>query len=366
VEQDDSAPTVPAARRRARPLLADVAAHVGLSTATVSLVLSGAPGPSAQTRQRVEEAAAALGYRPDRTASALARRRSGLLGVLLDVRSAYHGELVEHLDAAAAAAGYDLVLSSLTSVRDEARATDTLLDFRCEALVLLGPEAPPERLGALARAVPTVVLGRRVSPLVADVVRTSDSAGMRAAVDHLVDLGHRDVALVDGGRGTIPADRRRGYRTAMRRHGLANEVHVLPGDHTEESGVRAAAALLEGAALPTAVVASNDRCALGLLDALTRAGVPVPDEVSVVGYDDSPQSRWAHLELTTVSQEARQQADRAVAAVVERIAGRSEPREVVLDPRLVVRATTGPPPAHAEWRPRGRLQVEDQPGSQRA
>jgi DNA-binding LacI/PurR family transcriptional regulator len=153
----------------------------------------------------------------------------------------------------------------------------------------------------------------------------------------------------------------------MRRHGLASRARVLRGDHTEASGVRAAATLLAEAALPTAVVASNDRCALGLLDALSRAGVAVPGEVSLVGYDDSPQSRWAHLELTTVSQEARQQADRAVAALVERVAGRSEPREVVLAPRLVVRATTGPPPAAgAERQPRGGLQVEHEPGPDRA
>jgi DNA-binding LacI/PurR family transcriptional regulator len=316
----------------------------------VSLVLRGAAGPSAQTRRRVEEAATALGYRPDRTASALARRRSGLLGVLLDVRSPYHGELAGHLDSAAAAAGYDLVLSSLSAVRDEARATETLLDFRCEALVLLGAEASPRRLAQLDSAVPTVVLGRRVSPLVTDVVRTADAVGVQAAVDHLVGLGHRDVVFVDGGRGTIPADRRRGYTAAMRRHGLAERARVLAGDHTEASGVRAVEALLGEAGLPTAVVASNDRCAVGLLDALSRAGVPVPGRVSLVGYDDSPQSRWAHLELTTVSQDAQQQAEQAVAALVERIGGRTQPREVVLDPRLVVRATSGPPPADGHGR----------------
>jgi DNA-binding LacI/PurR family transcriptional regulator len=305
-----------------RPRLADVAAHVGLSTASVSLVLRGLPGPSEETRQRVLAAVEALGYRPDRTASSLARLRSGLLGVLADMHNSFHAELLDDIDAAARAAGYDVVLSPLTRVRDEARAVETLVDFRCEALILLGPETPPRQLAELDATLPAVVVGRRLAPLVTDVVRSADTSGVGQAVDHLADLGHRRIVFVDGGRGTIATDRRRGYRAAMRRRGLAADARVLPGDHTEAAGIRAAQVLLEERELPTAVVAFNDRCAVGLLDALSRARVPVPDQVSVVGYDDSPQSRWAHIELT----------------------GRKEPREVVLTPRLVVRATTGPPP----------------------
>src|SRR4051812_23966309 len=124
-----------------RPRLADVAARAGVSTASVSLVLRGEPGPSAGTRERVLEAAAELGYRADRAASLLARRRRYLLGVLLDVRNPFHAELVEELHAAADKAGYEVVLSTLTRDRDEDRAIETLLDFRCEALILLGPDA---------------------------------------------------------------------------------------------------------------------------------------------------------------------------------------------------------------------------------
>ena len=327
--------------RRVR--LADVAAHLGLSATSVSLALRGAAGVSDETRQRVVAAAEELGYRPDRTASSLARLHSGLLGVLVDVHNSFHAELVEQIDVAARAAGYDVVVSPLTRFRSEASAIDTLVGFRCEALVLLGPTAPPRTLGELDATLPTVVVGRRLGPGVADVVRTSDTAGVGQAVDLLVDLGHRDIVFVDGGDGPIAADRRRGYRAAMRRRGLDGQARVLPGDHTETAGVRAAETLLGEPGLPTAVVASNDRCAVGLLDALTRAGVAVPGHVSVVGYDNSPQSRWAHVELSTVSQEAEQQAGHAVAAVQERLSGRREPREVVLQPRLIARATSGPP-----------------------
>ncbi len=194
-----------------------------------------------------------------------------------------------------------------------------------------------------------------------DVVRASDDQGVAQAVSHLTSLGHRDIAFVDGGQGAIASDRRQGYRQAMRRHGLA--ARVFPGDHTEEAGIRAGREMLSpdrppaadrtptagrlpaADGLPTAVITSNDRCAVGLLDVFVRRGVQVPGMVSVVGYDDSMLARLAHVDLTTVSQDARQQAERAVALAVERLEGdRTAPREVVLAPHLVARSTTAPPP----------------------
>ena len=312
------------------------------------MVLSNAPGPSTATRQRVLEAVAQLGYRPDRTASLLARRRTHLVGVMMDVRSAFHAELVEDIHEAAEYQGYDVVLSTVTRIRDERRAVETLVDFRCEALVLLGPVAPASQLAALDRQLPVVVIGRRVAAAgVAagvDVVRSADDEGVGQAVDHLAGLGHRAITFIDGGKGPIASDRRRGYRKAMRRHRLGDHIRIIPGDHTEEAGTRAAQTLLGEATLPGAVAASNDRCALGLLDALNRARVDVPGALSVVGYDDSTLSRLAHVNLTTVSQDARRQAEHAVAAAVERLDdGRTAHREVVLTPHLVVRGTTAVP-----------------------
>ena len=191
-----------------------------------------------------------------------------------------------------------------------------------------------------------MVIGRRVPSATVDVVRAADDQGVAQAVGHLAELGHHAIAFVDGGRGTIASDRRRGYRQAMRRHGLAAQTRIIPGDHTEEAGIRAAATLLAERGLPTAVMASNDRSAVGLLDALTRRDVPVPGSLSIVGYDDSALARLAHVDLTTVSQDARQQAEQAIALAVERLeGGRTAPRELVLTPHLVVRSTTAPPPA---------------------
>ena len=325
-----------------RPRLDDVAAHVGVSTASVSLVLRGVPGPSAETRRRVLEAVAELGYRPDRTASLLARRRRHLLGVLLDIRNPFHAEVVEAVHTEADRIGYEVVLSTLTRDRGEDRAVEALLDFRCEAVILLGPDASAARLADLARRLPVVALGRRVADDGIDVIRTADDVGVGLALDHLIDLGHRDVAFVDGGRGAIAAARRRGYRTAMRRGGLGDRIRILAGDHTEEGGIAAGRLLASGQDRPSAVVASNDRCAVGLLDALARAGLHVPGDISIVGYDDSSLARLVHIDLTTVNPDAAAQARHAVAAAVQRLdEGRTARREVVLRPRLVIRGSTG-------------------------
>jgi DNA-binding LacI/PurR family transcriptional regulator len=314
-----------------------VAAAIGMSPSSVSLALSDRPGPSEETRRRVREAADRLGYRPDRTASLLARRRTRLLGVLLDIRNPFHAELVEDLHHASAGRGYELVLSTVTADRDERRAVETLLDFRCEALVLLGPTGSIPQHG-----LPVVAIGKHTGTDI-DVVRAADDLGVAQAVEHLVELGHRDITFIDGGKGPIATLRRRGYRTAMREHDLAGSLRIVPGGHDELAGAQAGRALLGSGRLPTAVVASNDMCAVGLQDAFTRAGVRVPDDVSLVGYDNSTLARLAHIDLTSVDQDATQLAKHAVEAAADRLEnGRTTAEEFVLTPHLVVRGSTAP------------------------
>lgn len=328
--------------RAARPRLQDVAEAAGVSTASASLVLRGKPGPGQATREAVLAAAARIGYRPDRTASLLARRRTQLLGVTMDVSNPFHAELLEDIHLAADERGYDVVVSPLTRGRGERRALETLLDYRCEALLLLGPSLPHGELAAVAAQRPVVDIGRRLSVPGVDVVRAADDQGVAAAVEHLVALGHREVGFVDGPRGAIATLRRQGYRRAVRRLLGAEEVRVFAGGDTEEGGAAAASALLPTP--PTALVAFNDRCALGVMDRLRRAGLDVPARVSVVGYDDSPLARLATIDLTTVSQAPVAMASAAVEAAVERLeGGRAEDVDVVLEPALVVRGTTAPP-----------------------
>jgi DNA-binding LacI/PurR family transcriptional regulator len=327
----------------APPTMADVAAAAGVSKALVSIVFRGAAGASGATRARVFEIADQLGYRTNRTASLLKLRRTRHLGVTMSVRNAFHAELVEGIQEAAENEGYQIVLSILTGNHDERRAVETLLEFRCESLILLGSELAKPALDDLASSVPVVLVGRRVTTDSVDVVRTADERGVRLVVDHLAGLGHQNIAHVDGGQHTISADRRRGYRTTMRRHGNAEHVRVLAGGPTEADGWRAAEDFLRLDQLPTAVTTFNDHCAVGLIDRLTRAGISVPDVVSVTGYDNTPIAQFAAINLTTVSQEAHALAQWAVRAAIERLEGaREDPHESVLQPRLVVRGSTGP------------------------
>jgi DNA-binding LacI/PurR family transcriptional regulator len=319
----------------------DVADQAGVSKGLVSMVLSGSSGPSAATRERVLAVAARLGYRGDRTAALLARRRTRTLGVTLIPGNLYHGELAAEIQSAAEAAGYEVVLSSTAGVQDEDHAIETLVDSRCEALLLLGPTLPAARLATLVEAVPTVVLGRPVDLPDVDVVRADDVAGLAQAVDHLAGLGHRRIAHVDGGAGAIADVRREAYLTAIRRHGL--DPLVLPGGLTEDEGARAVDALPEGAGV-TALVAFNDRTAIGVLDRLERSGVDVPRAMSMTGFDDSPLARHSRIDLTSVAQGYLEQARVAVRLALERLEdGRTERHEVVVPTRLQVRGSTSPP-----------------------
>lgn len=329
---------------RERPTMQDIAEKVGVSKALVSLVIRRAPGPSEETRARVLAAADELGYRVNRTAALMTARRSHLIGVMTDIRSSFHAEMVEDIVEAADRAGYEVVLGAVTATHGESRVMDTLLDFRCEGLILLGPESGSAALASIGERLPTVVVGRRISAASLDVVRAADTKGIGSVVDHLVGLGHQRVVHVTGGSGSIAVDRRNGYLRAMRRHGLDEHVALIDGDFTENAGVDAAKALLTAPRLPTAVICANDRSAVGVLDALRRSGIDVPGEVSISGYDDSFLAQLGHVDLTSVSQAPREQANRAVEAVVERLDdGRTKPVASVLMPQLVVRGTTSEP-----------------------
>lgn len=325
-----------------RPTLADVAARAGVSTALVSTVMRDVPGASAATRQRILEAATQLGYHPDSRARLLRSGRSRLLGVVFGVDHPFHADLVTGLYSAAATLGYELTLSAVTRLRSERAAIAGLLQDRCEALILLGPQVPTSDLVDLASRMPVVVMARGVRNPTLDIVRTADSIGLHQAVDHLVEVGHDRITHIDGARAPGAAERRRGYREAMHRHDLDAHLRIIGGGLTEEDGAIAAHSLLDDP--PTAVAVFNDRCATGVLDVLHRAGLSVPGDISVVGYDDSSLARLAHINLTTVAQDTATMTTVAVTRAVDRIEAKPVAhREVIVAPHLVIRGTTRPP-----------------------
>lgn len=325
-----------------RPTLADVAERAGVSRALVSIVMRDAPGASEQTRERVRRAADEIGYRPDPRARRLRQHRTRLLGVTFTAGAEFHADLVDGVYVAAEELGYDVVLSAVTPHRDEARALRTLVDDRCEGLVMIGPDLPAGELTDVASKVPLVVVARRVRGV--DAVRSDDVAGALLGMEHLIGLGHRRILFLDGGRASGAAERRRGYRQAIRAGGL--QEMTLDGGLTEREGAAAAIAMLESKALPTAVFAFNDRCAVGFIDTLIRSGVSVPQQVSVVGFDDSPLAGLAHIDLTTIRQDSAGLAGLAVRRLVARLDDDGAPAEAVditREPTLVIRGSTAPP-----------------------
>ncbi|MEU1519046.1 LacI family DNA-binding transcriptional regulator [Streptomyces sp. NPDC005811] len=332
------------AARKGRPTMVDVARAAGISTALVSIVIRDVPGASAETRRRVLQIADELGYVPDRRAQKLRRSSSRVLGIVFELQQPFHGDLVEHLYAAAARHGYEAVISAVAPSRDESTALNSLLRERCEAAILLGSRLSGEELQGLAGRLPTLLVARRSDLPQVGSVRSDDSVGIKLAVDHLVGLGHRRIAHIDGAGAPGSSDRRLGFLEGMADHGLADFADVLAGGLTEEAGAEGMRYLLDRPVPPpTAVIAFNDRTATGVLDVLARQGRDVPGEISVVGYDDSRLAKIPHVQMTTVSQDAPLMADAAVIAALDLING-GTPQETVLTPRLVERATSGPAP----------------------
>lgn len=235
------------------------------------------------------------------------------------------------------------MLGALLRTRNEQAAIHELLGYHSEALILIGGDADTRQLATVISRVPIVEIGRKVNDPAIDVVRTDGAQGVKDAVNHLVSLGHRDIVHVDGQALPAAAERRHGYQAAMRRHELHDNIRVIHGDYTEESGVRAARMLLAEGSLPTAVVAGNDECALGLIESFIREGVDVPGDISVVGFDDSRLARLSFLNLTTVRQDSVQMAEAAVHAATRRLEDETAAaRHIVLPPTLIIRQTTGP------------------------
>jgi len=323
----------------------DVAREAGVSRSLVSLVMRGSSKVSEERRRRVLEAAALLSYRPNAMARGLASRRTRTVGVLLnELHNPFYAEIMDGIEEVAAEHEYRVLIGTGGRRSSGEKATlEAFLELRADGVLLVGPRLPTREIVAVAEATAVVVVARGIRSPFVDSITNDERAGARLVVGHLVELGHQTIAHVDGGAGAGARARRAGYEQAMRDYRLARNIRVIPGDYTDDAGVRAAARLLESGRLPTAVFAANDFVAAGLIDRLEEAGLRIPADLSVVGCDNTYLAALHHMSLTTIDQPRPDMGRQAMELLVERMERRrTSPVHTLVTPSLVVRKSTAP------------------------
>jgi LacI family transcriptional regulator len=363
VEKETKAPrlhdsTTPPLLEDRAVTIQDVAARSGVSISTVSRVVTGAVAVEPETAERVREAIAALGYRPNLLARSFRRRVTHTIGLLVpDNSNPFFAELARTIEDAGFADGYSVVLcnSDLSAVKQETYI-DVLLANRVDGLILVSSGLIPTvgRHDAVARILdagaPCVVVDRDLGETPFDQVLVDNDQGGYLAGEHLIALGHRRIACLVGPSDLTPsAGRIAGFQRALADAGLAVAAEgLVRGNGRPDGGSAAALQLLErgvvGAGDVTAIFAFNDQMATGAIGALQRAGCRVPQDVSVIGFDDIPQSAAIFPALTTIAQPIAEMGSIGVRLLLDRIARRDAPHQRVrLSTRLVVRESTGPP-----------------------
>jgi len=331
-----------------QPTILDVAERAGVSKSLVSLVMRQPERVSEASRLAVLQAAKELGYRPNRVARSLVQQRTNVIGVVLsDLHNPFFADVADGIETAAATSGYRTMLSSgfLDPTRERA-ATDTLLEQRVDALILMGSMMEIEQIEYVGSLLPVTLVGRYTDSQSVDTVGVDDAVGAQEAIDYLVGLGHSNIVHIHAGTAAGAPRRRHGYETAMRAHGLERHIKCVPGDFTESGGAKAMTEILQGGDIPTAVFAPNDFSALGAMDVIDSAGLRIPEDISLFGYDNLAIAGLPRISLTTVGQPRTTLGEEAVHLVLERLnEDRNVTRRVVAPPYLVIRSTTGPPRA---------------------
>jgi LacI family transcriptional regulator len=333
-----------------RVTIVDVARHANVSTTAVSKVLRNAYGASPAMRARVRQAIEELGYRPNAAARGL-RGQTYTIGVLLpDLRNPFFPDILDGVNETLRDTDYHVLLSaSCDDEPAEIAIIDAMTDRGMDGMILIAPVARRSYLDRVARAVPTVVVGRHGHSPHHDTVTDDDIVGAALVVDHLAGLGHRRIAHIEHHE-TDPthlnempnAVRAEGYRQAMRARGL--EIDIVSTSYTQEGGHTGTRELLSRPNPPTAIFAGADIVAMGVLEALTEAGLSAPEDISVAGYDNTTIAALGPVSLTSIDQAGRQIGANAARLLLERLSDRDRPAtQISLAPTLVPRRTTAPP-----------------------
>ena len=334
------------AERSSAPVMTDVARLAGVSHQTVSRVINNHPSVRESTRQRVQLAIDQLGYRRNLVARQLATGRGRALG-LISVDTVHFGpaSTIFAIAEASRERGYFVNFAALTEI-DAAHmreAIDYLKDSSVDAILVIAPVlAAVEALRDLDAGIPVMRIGKSAATVEAGLY-VDNVEGARLATHHLLELGHRNVHHVSGPPDWVEAEARlRGWRAELDSRSI-HAPTVVVGDWSAEAGYRAGIDLANSADL-TAVFAANDQMALGVMRALEDCGRRVPQDVSVVGFDDVPDSAFFGPPLTTIRQDFAEIGRRGVDAVLALVHGEDLPSQDPVQPQLVIRASTAPPP----------------------
>ncbi|SEN46370.1 transcriptional regulator, LacI family [Sphingomonas gellani] len=324
-----------------------VAAQAGVSTATVSRVLSQPDRVAVGTRERVLEVVQTLGYRPNVAARSLRTHRAAkILLTVPDISNPFFASVIRGAEEAARDAGYALVLGDTRlNPEVEDQYAEMLSRREVDGLIFLGHRLPASLAPLLTRRgeLAPVVNGCEYSPDIGvPSVHIDNAAAGRDAIDHLVALGHRAIGVITGPQvSPISRDRLAGATAAAVCHGLPNGLLVRTGDYSAGSAFDQMRALLDQGV--TAVFCFNDEMAIGAMRAIEKAGLSCPDHVSVIGFDDLPLARFFHPALTTIAQPKGLIGQRAVELLVSLLHGVEPPvRQLTLRHELVVRGSTAP------------------------
>ena len=325
----------------------DVARRAGVSISTVSRVLNDTCPVHEDKRRRVSEAVAALGYVPNQVARSLQRKETGGLGVLLPyVSGEFFSELLYGIDRTTRRLGFFLMISTSHGSLDEMQAALRGMHQRVDGLLIMAPEGEGAGLGdLLPDETPVVLVNTPANGTAYDALTFDNYRGGFLATSHLIELGHRRIAMLTGPDWAHDArERLRGYRDALAAHGLPrNPDYELDGDFSPEAGHGAAERLLALQPRPTAVFCANDQSALAMTAALRNAGLAVPDDLSLVGFDDIPSARYASPPLSTIRVPIRELGVAAVERLVALVRGvDGAARRDILPVELVVRGSTAP------------------------